>query len=425
MDIPTINIGKYVKWIVVAVLIVIGWILKDVIVETNEAGFFKVKQAAISGTMTARIEPGMFWQMAGDITEFKEAGTVWFSKFKEEGGSGALVGPVSVRFNDGGTALVSGNVRYTLPRNEEQLITIKKKFRSDNNLQHEGIQQVVKEAVILTAALMNSEESYTARAQFSEMARDQIVNGVYLTETSIKVEEDELSGKKKETRIVQVKYQDPGTKLLPMRKPHPLEEYGVRFSQCVIKDIDYEKGVLSLIQKKREYLMKIAAKRAEAENAVQERKTAEEIGKRNVTEREYATLVLKKEAVINAQRDKEVAETQAAKKLEVAKLDKEAAGQERQANILRGQGEAERKRLVLAADGALKQKLETYETVNKYWADAFANRKVPQWNMGSGVGGQGTDTDVTNFERMLEVYMAKQIGLELTISKGKAASNPK
>jgi regulator of protease activity HflC (stomatin/prohibitin superfamily) len=413
-----INLKSKIKWISISIILVTLLALWPALVETTYAGYFKVKQAAITGKMTAYTEPGMFPQLLGTITEFQEAGTVWFSKLKEEGGRGTIVGPISVRFNDGGTAKVSGNVRYTLAKNLEYLINIKKKFRTDKNLQHKGIQQVVKGAIILTAALMNSEQSYTARAQFSEMARDQIENGVYLTETAVITETDELSGDKKEKRIVVIKR---GSNREPLRKPHPLKQYGVTFSQCVIKDIDYEKGVLALIQKKREYLMRIAAKRAEAENAVQERKTAEEVGKRNVTEKEYATLVLKKEAVIKAQRDKEVAELQAAKELEVAKLDRQAAEQEKLANILRGQGEAERKRLVLEADGALEKKLATYEKVHEVWANAFANRKVPQWSMGAST--TGSNTEVTDFYAMLGLLIAKDLGLDLTVPKGAKVQN--
>ena len=33
------------------------------IVETNMAGQFQIKQAAISGEMSVRFEPGMYWQI--------------------------------------------------------------------------------------------------------------------------------------------------------------------------------------------------------------------------------------------------------------------------------------------------------------------------------------------------------------------------
>ncbi len=387
------------------------------IVETNNAGYFKVKQAAVTGEMSVKLDPGMFVQLFGTITPFREAGTVWFSALDGEGGRGESVGAVSVRFNDGGTAMVSGNVRYQIPANEVQVINIKKKFITDANLQFQGIQQVVKEAVLLTAALMSSEQAYTARARFSEMARDQIENGIYLTASEVVVEKDPLTGEVMETQIVRIKY-DKDTNL-PLRKPNPLAVYGIQFSQAIIKDINYEEGTKKLIATKREYLMLVTAKRAEAENAIQERKTAEEVGKKNVMETRYAALVVKEAATIKANQDKVVAETLAAKTLEVAKYDKLAAEQEKAAAILRGQGEGEYKRLVLQADGALAQKLATFERVNEHWSKAYSMRAVPTWSMGAGgAGAPGSDTDASNFQAMLSLMITKQLGLDLTIPSG-------
>jgi len=418
MSEQVINIKGYFKWGFIAVIALVLVISAGSLLETTDAQEYKMLQRAVTGTLVPQMQAGTFLQMFGNVTTFDRAGTVWFSSSAAEGGDGPTVGPVEIRFNDGGTAKVNGSVRYALSSNGEFLKEIKRRYGTDENLQHAGITQVVNEAIILTGALMNSEESYTARAQFSEMARDQIINGVYLTESKVQEIQDPLTGDVKEVRTVTVKIDTLTNQ--PMRKPNPLAIYGVKFSQCVIKEIDYEPGVLQLIEKKREYLMKIAAKRAEAENAIQERKTATEIGKKNVTEKEYAALVLKKEATINAEKDKAVAETQAQKKLEVAKLDKEAAAQEKQANILRGQGEAERKRLVLQADGALEKKLAAYVEVQKAYADAFAKRQVPMWNQGAS-NGQGTDSDVSNFESLISAYVLKDMGLDMTMKKGATA----
>jgi len=415
-ELQEVNVKGMAKWIGLAVVAMLLMLSAGSLIETTDAQEYKMLQKAVTGTLSPQMSAGTFLQLFGTVTAYDRAGTVWFSSSSAEGGDGATVGPINVRFNDGGTADVNGSVRYGLSPNGEFLKEIKRRYGTDENLIHAGITQVVNEAIILTGSLMNSEKSYTARAQFSEMARDQIVNGVYLTESKITETKDELTGQLTEKLTVTVKIDTLTGN--PMRKPNPLAQYGISFSQCVIKEIAYEKGVLSLIEKKREYLMKIAAKRAEAENAIQERKTATEIGKRNVTEREYAALVIKKEAVINADRNKAVAETIAHQKLEVAKLDKQAASQEKLANILRGQGEAERKRLVLQADGALEKKLMTFEKVNEFWAKAYSQRNVPQWVMGGTGGGTGSNTDATDFSAMLGMMIAKDMGLDMTMKSG-------
>ena len=81
-----------------------------------------------------------------------------------------------------------------------------------------------------------------------------------------------------------------------------------------------------------------------------------------------------------------------------------------------GQGEGEKKRLVLAADGALEQKLLTYERVMGIWAQAYAKRQVPAYYIDSG-GKGNTDTQSTQFMNTLNVLMADKLGLDLSIPR--------
>jgi len=76
--------------------------------------------------------------------------------------------------------------------------------------------------------------------------------------------------------------------------------------------------------------------------------------------------------------------------------------------------------LVLAADGALKQKLSTFESVQKYWADAYASRKVPAYYItgSGGAGGESGNLDMETkiFQQNMNLLMLKQLGLDMTIS---------
>jgi hypothetical protein len=86
-----------------------------------------------------------------------------------------------------------------------------------------------------------------------------------------------------------------------------------------------------------------------------------------------------------------------------------AAAESKQANILLGEGEAARKRLVMQADGALAQKLEAYVAVQTRFAEAFENRKVPQTVFGAANG--STDSDVSAFMQLMTVKAAQDLGL--------------
>lgn len=125
--------------------------------ETNRAGLYSIRQAAVTGEMTAYTQPGMFPQMFGDVYKYRVSDILYFSKHDQEG-AGAD-DSIEVRFSDGATAKVTGNVRIDLPTDPAKLVEIHKKFRSYDSIIKDTVRQVVSEAVILTAALMTAEES--------------------------------------------------------------------------------------------------------------------------------------------------------------------------------------------------------------------------------------------------------------------------
>ncbi len=93
------------------------------------------------------------------------------------------------------------------------------------------------------------------------------------------------------------------------------------------------------------------------------------------------------------------------------------AGYKLNGRLLLGQGDAERKRLIMRADGALQQKLTAYVQAQQLWANAYAQRKVPNLVMG-GNGAGDTDKASTEFSQMMQLLVAGQMGLDLSIPKG-------
>lgn len=122
------------------------------------------------------------------------------------------------------------------------------------------------------------------------------------------------------------------------------------------------------------------------------------------TSKEYQE-VIKAQAVTEAEQRKKVAE-----------LDAETALAEKRANILRGEGEGAYKRAVMAGNGALDQKLATYEKVQKYWADAFSayqGNLVPTYQTG---GGTNTNAGF-NFMELMGAKAARDLSLDLSNKK--------
>jgi len=245
--------------LIILVLITAGII--STLFETNEAGYVSVKQSLMTGKVSIISQPGLFCQCLGKVTKYKEAGTFKFAQLETVPEPGKAAGKprkekelthevtqeIAVRFNDGGMGWISGVARFDLPKSEDKLALIHKNFRSFEKLLEAGIISTVKESVILTASLMSSGESYTTkRAMLTEIARDQLVNGTYVTEDFVQEDKDSMTGDVIIKNIVRVKMKDNRK----VRNENPLERYGIEFKQFQITDIRYETETENIIKAK-------------------------------------------------------------------------------------------------------------------------------------------------------------------------------
>jgi hypothetical protein len=137
---------------------------------------------------------------------------------------------------------------------------------------------------------------------------------------------------------------------------------------------------------------------ADAKKAEQQAITAAKQGEAEAAKAKWEQEVIKARLV-----------TEAEQKLAVAQLEAQAAEETKRKEILLGQGEAERKRLVMAADGALDKRLEAQIRINEVWATAFANYEgnyVPLYQSGVGAGGGSNALD---FMDIMKANAAQQI----------------
>jgi len=403
---------------IIAIVIIMALVFGTKIVETVEKGTYQVKQAAVTGNMTARMIPGMYGQWFGDIVVWPKAETFYFTADIVEGKK--IDQSIEVRFNDGSICNISGTCRVVTPVTAGDAIKliVVHGFRQYGDMEHKLILPAVRNALRLTANLMSARESYSERrSDFIYWAWDQIQNGAYETQDVTREVKDLISGEEitKVFKVIKTLDGIPGG--TPLYQKNPLEGLGIRLSNFEIKSFVYAPKVKQQIATQQEALMAVATAKANAQRAEQEKLTAEAEGLKNVMTAKYEKEQEKIKAVVDAQKDKAVAETHAAKKLAVAILDKKAAEQIKEKEILLGQGEAERKRLVLAADGALKQKLATYEKVMTLWAEAYSKRLVPAVMMG-GSGQAGLDTNAIQMSEVLGIMALKQLGLDFSVPKG-------
>lgn len=306
------------------------------LLSTNDAGYYQIKQAAMSGTMTVHAEAGTYARLFGTVTTYQVSDMHYFSKSDIDGGAGKEEDAIKIRFNDGGTAEVSGGIKFRLPSDPEKMLLIHRDFKSYERVKHDLIRQTVSEALMQTATLMRAEESYsTRRSEFTSLAEDQVKVGIFETETK-EFKDKDADGNEFIVREVNIKKDKNGQPIV--RKESALARYGIEVIQFVVKDIDFDATIDNLITKKKEAeQMKVVAK-ANAEKAKQDAITAREQGNARI-----AT----EKANQDVEKIKEV--TIAQKEFEVSQLKRKQAEQDAAAEVTTGKALAEVNRLKVQA----------------------------------------------------------------------------
>ena len=391
----------------------------------NDAGNRTVVQYP-SGKLLVKFTPGIYMKWFGTSTEYRDVLTYDYDNSTDDHSASINQKGISVRYQDGGTGKIYGKARFSLPNDEPTMLMLHKAFRTNTGVANKLIKTVTEEGMNLTAGLMSSEEAYAEkRGIYTQWASEQIAGGKYQTELKRVSTVDESTGKQVVKNIPVIAYGDDGR---PVHLKSDFKEYGISVNGFQITDWDFEQKTLNQISTKREATMAIITAKANAERAKQDAITSEEQGKANVMTAKYEKEVEKEQALVSAEQNKEVAVIKAEQLVEVARQQrmeaeqkKLAAAEYKQEQILRGEGDGAYKRLVMKADGALAQKLVTYERVMTRFAQAIEKQKwVPEIQMGTSSGGSavtGASRAMTLID-MLSVKTAKDLALDMSLPKG-------
>lgn len=311
----------------IAILLLLGGAFcTSQIFETNTFGNYQVKQAAGTGHVTVRNEPGLYLQMFGEITTYPVSEDIDFEDNK-----------LQVRFNDGSIAKVKGTVKFKLPSNPEQQKELHRDYANYSNVERDLIVRNVAEALSNTATYMVAEDSYAAgRAIFSDLAMQQLKEGIFKTSTKT-VEVTDTDGTKFKKKEIKVVYDEEGNPII--QKKSLLKHYGIEILQFVVNDFEYDDKINELIARKKDAEQNKVVAQANAEKAKQDAITAEEQGKARIAEAKANAEVQKATEVTEAQKRSEIARIKAEQEKEVARLAAEQA--EFEAEKIKAQGEAE------------------------------------------------------------------------------------
>ena len=332
-DLPNVNVKKWIKLGIGIVLIIVFLSSLGNILETNDEGFFQIKQAIWTGEMSVRLAPGTYFQNFGSIFDYKQVATIGIGSQVGEGS--ADVPAVRVIFNDGSKADISALVRVQLPRTDEAILNLKKEFSGGyDHFIRSGVVPIVENAIKLAANLRSAQDAYTTLALFQQAIEDQLRNGIYVTKSD-KIIVTRSTGDTEEQKITAVVEDSTGN---PLRMQNRFYDLGCEVKECVISMPEFDPKVEEMIAARKDEAMKTELAKQEAIRAKQDAITAAEKGKANVAKAEAEKLVEKIKAVTDAQKNFEVAEFN-------KKRDKEVA----EARLITQKAEADANKLLVAA----------------------------------------------------------------------------
>ena len=284
-------------------------------------------------------------------------------------------------------------------------------FRNVDHLAETGLAPYTRECLKYSAQLMESEQHYSGgMSKLSNDFRDQLDNGQYIVDNYESTSRDSITGEL--VKIYENKIRlDNSNK--PIRNSNDLLEMGILVRTHNIINVDYEKQVNDKLAKKIEASARESVSKQNLITAQQEELTAAAEGRKRLVEIEYEQKQEQTTQLVQAETSVKLA----GKDQEKQKIALQAAKLEAQKIKALADAQAYAKQKMMAADGALEMKLETYEQVQQMWANAFQNYKgdlVPKIQSGSNgtKGNAGLD-----FMEVMGAKAAMDLSMDLDVQK--------
>ena len=380
--------------------------------ENLGASEIMVVQSPVSGDLTCFTDPGVKYQGFGTVTKYPRRAIYSFDRkdVNTLGEPSAKDTSKRLRFNDGGHGNLYGAISWEMPLDCPSIIAIQKTFGSTDGVESAAVSKMLDSAVYLAGPLMSSTESSgERRADLVQYINDQAARGVYVTHVVNREIIDPLSGVKREVAVTEIQREKDGN---PKRQQGSiLQDFKINLLPMSINELKYDKIVEDQIKQRQEATTQVQIAQAQAKKAEQEKITTEAQGAAKA-----ATTKWEQEAI----RAKVVTEAQ--QRLDIATLDAKSAEQYKREQILRGEGDAQRKQLVMTADGALDQKLEAYKEVNAKYAEAIKTAQAGAWTPTVVMGASGVNgSAATNLIDLFTAKTARELGIDMSVG-GKAAT---
>lgn len=367
---------------------------------------------SVTGKMKWYTAPGPICQCFGSITSYPKRGTIIFDAKKITNDAGVEVWDpttdkrLPIQFFDGAKGKIFGSLTYEPPMDDANLTEMHSMYPSPEALESGLVQPALNKTIYLSGNLMSSHESYKEqRTGLIQYIEDQVQNGVYLT-TARQVEIiDPITEQKRILTRSEIRLNDAG---LPLRtEDGQLSRFGVKAFNFAVEDLDYEDAVDQQIRNQQGITMAVETAIATAKQAQQNAITTKAEGEAAAAKAEWEQKTANAKIVAEALGRKDAADQ-----------DRQAAAFEKQAMLLRAEGQAEAKRKLMDADGALEPKLAAWLKAQEAWANGLASYQgniVPAFSSG-GSGG----SSINGFNAFMETQAmknAQELGLKMDFKK--------
>jgi hypothetical protein len=401
--------GRIITAVIGVVIALFVLVAGPMMVENLDASEIMVVQSPVSGDLTVHTDPGWKYQGFGSITKYPRRLEFKFGSVSDKDKD---TGPgLAVRFYDGGNATLFGTISWLMPLTPKDVIEIHKEFHSAEAFEHQAIRRSMESAATFSGPTMTSFDSAAGRRnELLQILNDQTLHGVYKTVTKT-VRTKDLAGVEKDLTVIEIVKDEKGQ---PMRAQESyVQKYNVTMLPMTISGFKYEDRVEEQIKQQQSATNQAIVSAANAKKADQDAITAEAQGKANAATAKWAQEVENAKTVAMAQAKVTIADA-AVKEAEAFK----------KSEILRGEGEATRKKLVMEADGQLDKKLDALVKINAMYASAIEKAQPGAWapavQMGAGGGNAGSRA--TDLVDLMTAKTAKEMGVDMGVVRGATAA---
>lgn len=318
----------------------------------------------------------------------------------------------SIRFYDGGKADLIGSLLLEYPLTPASMDSLLEKFGNHAGVVNDLLDPILAKTAKHSGPLMSSKESYGERRNDLLWFLEDQLYGPYKTKPKDVKDIDILSGEEKTFTIVDIVMDENGQ---PLRvQEDQITPWGIKLKNFAIDEIAYEKVVKDQIADQQKAIMQVQTAAAQAKEAEQKAITIAKQGQAQADSIEWVQEAKR----VAAQKRAELV-------LDSLKLMADAAKQYKIAKDLRAEADANYKKKVMAADGALQQKLDAWVEVNKEYAKAIKDYQgdwVSRVSMGTdGASSGGSEAD--DLIKLFKVKTANDISLDMSVPKGNKKGN--